>query len=95
MVVVDSPIAESQVQLTDDELEGSPLWFVLWKALPNGLWRVWNRDNGNLAVATSLEHGEAMLAEAKKVLAEISRKSKTGNLAAVELRLAHSPANEL
>lgn len=80
MVVVDSPLADA----TSADEQATPLWFVLW--------RVWNRDNGRDAVATCEADGERLLAEAKKTLAA---QSKGGRLAAVELRLAHSPANEL
>lgn len=87
-MVVDSPLAD---EASADE-QATPLWFVLWRALEAGMWRVWNRDNGRDAVATNEADGEQLLAEAKKTLAA---QSKGGRLAAVELRLAHSPANEL
>lgn len=86
--VVDSP------ELDDCEDEHAvPLWFVLVKYTEAGMWRVWLKPSNNSeAIAMTESDGLKLLAEAKRY---IDRMSKGSKLAAVGLRLGHSPAEEL
>ena len=101
-VLADSPLGSPtplpNADLVDDAVLIEPLYFVLWKAIDNGLWRVWIRDNGEQAFSHARERVEAFLVEAKKSLdhtAKSEARPTVNRLAAVELRLAETRSNEL
>ncbi len=85
-MVVDSPLKDAD----QAEPEAVDLYFVLvnyWSK-----WHVFSDDDGNWAVFPTLAEAEKKLIEAKRF---IHRKSSEQNPAAVGLRIAHSPTEEI
>lgn len=76
----------------DDADDGGVLYVVMIKHVSR--WRIFTRDSGEPAVATTLENAEAMLVEAKRHIAKHSNR-ETGELAASGLRLAVTGTDQL